>query len=174
MKIPTNKLQFAIFKNLSSPLIGLKISEMFILKVKTVFFFFCNTTGIELFNSADFSYQGKNDVHFKVLHLLFKSTQKTLNRQFEIEMLQMKKKPYLQFTALHQLNNVIEEHISVPLTKSTHIIWYLQEKNKQHHLYKSIMSCQWAGMYEAVQHLVLKGKKRSNIVNLNVEKLIQF
>lgn len=59
---------------------------------------------------------------------LFKSTQKTLNTQFEIEMLHMKQKPYLQFTALHQLNNVIEEHISVPFTKSTHIIWNLQEK----------------------------------------------
>lgn len=43
-------------------------------------------------------------------------------------MFQMKQKPYLQFTALHQLDDVIEEDISVPLTKAAHIIWYLQQK----------------------------------------------
>lgn len=39
-------------------------------------------------------------------------------------MLQMKQN--LQFTALHQLDDVIKEHISVPLTKATYIIRYLQ------------------------------------------------
>lgn len=35
---------------------------------------------------------------------------------------QIKQKTHSQFTALHQLDDVIEEHISVPLTKATHIV----------------------------------------------------
>lgn len=39
-----------------------------------------------------------------------------------------------QVTALHQLNDVIEQHIPVPLTEAIDIVRHLQEGYRQHAL----------------------------------------